>query len=61
MSKDGKVAKIQGDPDCPINHGTLCSKGLAAAEIAYHPDRLTLSVQDAWAQRERKVGAHFLG
>ena len=27
--KDGKVAKIAGDPDCPINHGTLCSKGLA--------------------------------
>ena len=27
--KDGKVAKIAGDPDCPINHGTLCSKGSA--------------------------------
>lgn len=43
--KDGKVAKIQGDPDCPINHGTLCSKGLAAAQIAYHPDRLTYPVK----------------
>ncbi|MHB1126725.1 MAG: molybdopterin dinucleotide binding domain-containing protein [Bacillota bacterium] len=32
--KDGKVVKIQGDPECPINHGTLCSKGLAAAQIA---------------------------
>jgi anaerobic selenocysteine-containing dehydrogenase len=21
--KEGKVAKIAGDPDCPINHGTL--------------------------------------
>ncbi|HOJ71510.1 MAG TPA: molybdopterin-dependent oxidoreductase [Syntrophorhabdaceae bacterium] len=43
--KDGKVAKIQGDPDHPINHGTLCSKGLAAAEIAYHPDRLLYPVK----------------
>jgi len=43
--KDGKVAKIQGDPDCPINHGTLCSKGLASAQLAYHPDRLTYPVK----------------
>jgi len=38
--KDGRVAKIAGDPDCPINHGTLCAKGLASAQLAYHPDRL---------------------
>ena len=43
--KDGKVARIAGDPDCPINHGTLCSKGLAAAQLAYHPDRLTYPVK----------------
>ncbi len=43
--KDGKVAKIAGDPECPINHGTLCSKGLASAKLAYHPDRLTHPVK----------------
>ena len=43
--KDGKVAKIAGDPDCPINHGTLCSKGLASAQLVYHPDRLTSPVK----------------
>jgi len=43
--KQGKVAKIQGDPDCPINHGTLCTKGLASAQLAYHPDRLTYPVK----------------
>ncbi len=43
--KDGKVAKIAGDPDCPINHGTMCSKGLASAQLAYHPDRLTYPVK----------------
>ena len=32
--KNGKIEKIAGDPDCPINHGTLCSKGLAAAQLA---------------------------
>jgi len=43
--KNGKVAKIAGDPDCPINHGTLCSKGIASAQLAYHPDRLTYPVR----------------
>ena len=43
--KDGKVARIVGDPDCPINHGTLCSKGIASAQLAYHPDRLTYPVR----------------
>jgi len=44
-TKDGRVAKIAGDPDCPINHGTLCSKGIASAQLAYHPDRLTYPVK----------------
>ncbi len=39
--QDGKVAKIAGDPECPINHGTLCSKGIASTQLVYHPDRLT--------------------
>ncbi|MGD8523133.1 MAG: molybdopterin-dependent oxidoreductase [Desulfobacterales bacterium] len=44
-TKDGKAVKIAGDPDCPINHGTLCSKGIASTQLAYHPDRLTHPVR----------------
>jgi anaerobic selenocysteine-containing dehydrogenase len=43
--KNGKIAKIAGDPDCPINHGTLCSKGIGASQLVYHPDRLTYPVR----------------
>ena len=43
--KGGKIAKIAGDPDCPINHGTLCSKGIGASQLVYHPDRLTYPVR----------------
>lgn len=43
--KDGKVAKITGDPDSPINHGTMCSKGIASTQLVYHPDRLTYPVR----------------
>jgi len=38
--KDGKVVKVEGDPDSPISHGTMCAKGLAIAQLAYHPDRI---------------------
>ena len=43
--KDDRVVKIAGDPDCPISHGTLCSKGIASQQLAYHPDRLTHPVR----------------
>jgi anaerobic selenocysteine-containing dehydrogenase len=38
--KDGKVIKVEGDPDSPISHGTMCTKGLAITQLAYHPDRV---------------------
>ncbi len=31
--KDGKVVNIEGDPDHPINRGSLCSKGDALSQI----------------------------
>ena len=43
--KNGRIEKIAGDPDCPINHGTLCSKGIGSTQLAYHPDRLTYPVR----------------
>ena len=39
--KDGKVVKVEGDPDHPLNKGKLCPKGEASLEVLYHPDRLT--------------------
>ncbi len=43
--EDG-IIKIEGDPDHPINEGTLCSKGLAMAQVRQvdgelNPFRLT--------------------
>jgi anaerobic selenocysteine-containing dehydrogenase len=43
--RDGRIGKIAGDPSCPINHGTLCSKGLGSTQLVYHPDRLTYPVR----------------
>ncbi len=37
---DGRVTKIEGDPECPTNRGTLCSRGPASLQLLYHPDRI---------------------
>ena len=37
---DGVVTKIAPDPDSPLSRGRMCPKGLAGAELLYHPDRL---------------------
>jgi anaerobic selenocysteine-containing dehydrogenase len=38
--QDGRLVKVKGDPDSPLNKGWMCIKGLASPEIASHPDRL---------------------
>lgn len=41
-SKTGKIINIEGDPDHPINEGSLCSKGSALFQTtANNPSRLT--------------------
>jgi anaerobic selenocysteine-containing dehydrogenase len=45
-----KVARVEGDPECPANKGTLCVKGLAAVETLYHPDRLKYPLKRAGAR-----------
>jgi len=39
-SREGKVINIEGDPDHPINEGSLCSKGMALFQIAVNDRRL---------------------
>ena len=51
--KDGKVIKVEGDPDSPISHGTLCSKALAITQLAYHPDRILYPLKKAGKGWER--------
>jgi formate dehydrogenase major subunit len=39
--KDGRVIDIEGNPDSPINHGTLCPKGAATFQYTVNSNRLT--------------------
>lgn len=39
--KDGQIVNIEGDPDSPVNQGTLCPKGAATYQLHVNPNRLT--------------------
>ena len=39
--KDGKILDIEGNPDSPINRGTLCPKGAASFQYSVNASRLT--------------------
>jgi formate dehydrogenase major subunit len=39
-TKDGKVVNTEGDPDHPINEGTLCSKGASLYQIINNDKRV---------------------
>ena len=35
------LLKVEGNPDAPLNHGSLCPIGYSAPDLVHHPDRLT--------------------
>jgi len=39
--RDNQVLDIEGNPESPINAGTLCPKGAATFQLHVNPDRLT--------------------
>jgi formate dehydrogenase major subunit len=55
-TKDGKVIDIEGNPESPINEGTLCPKGANTFQLATNPHRITTALyrapfSDRWEQR----------
>src|SRR5215204_717761 len=39
--RDHKIVNIEGNPDSPINRGTLCPKGAATYQLVVNPNRVT--------------------
>jgi formate dehydrogenase major subunit len=40
-TRDGELVDIEGNPNSPINQGTLCPKGAASRQLVQQPGRLT--------------------
>lgn len=52
--EDGKLVKIEGDPEHPWNQGRLCSRALAMTQYVYHPNRLTRPLKRVGERGEGK-------
>ncbi|HWR07657.1 molybdopterin-dependent oxidoreductase [Sporomusa sp.] len=45
--KDGKLVKVEGDPEHPISQGRLCVRCLSLPEFVHHPDRIIYPMKRA--------------
>lgn len=55
--RDGKVVKLQGNPDHPLTQGRLCARGNAGTQLLYDPDRLKRPMLRTGARGEGKFQA----
>jgi thiosulfate reductase/polysulfide reductase chain A len=51
---DGKVLKLEGNPDHPLTRGRLCARGNAGTQLLYDPDRLKYPMLRAGKRGEGK-------
>jgi formate dehydrogenase major subunit len=54
--RDGKIVDIEGNPESPINEGTLCPKGANTFQLSVNPHRVKhvmyrAPYSDRWEQR----------
>lgn len=49
--KDGKLVKVEGDPEHPISQGRLCVRCLSLPEFVHHPDRIIYPMKRALEDR----------
>ena len=64
-NRDGRVIKLEGNPDHPVNAGALCIRGQAALQGLYHPDRyrgaLVAGKSVAWDEAEKGLADKLQG
>ena len=64
-NRDGRIIKLEGNPDHPLSGGALCIRGQAGLQSLYHPDRFRgplsggkpVSWDEAYKQLTEKLGA----
>ena len=59
--KDGKVLKVEGDDDYPVNNGGLCSRGNINHLFLDYPGRVNYPLKRVGERGAGKVGARLLG
>ena len=59
--EDGKLVKIEGDPEHPWNQGRLCARALAMTQYIEHPQRSAAAAQASRQEGREQVGGDLLG
>src|SRR5215467_10138621 len=58
-NRDGRVIKLEANPDHPVNAGALCIRGQASLQGLYHPDRyrgaMVAGKPAAWDDAEKAL------
>ncbi|HET7873992.1 MAG TPA: molybdopterin dinucleotide binding domain-containing protein, partial [Methylomirabilota bacterium] len=58
-NREGRIVKLEGNPDHPVNSGTLCIRGQAGLQGLYHPDRYRGALVGGklapWDEAEKQV------
>jgi len=58
-NRDGRVVKLEGNPDHPSNTGALCVRGHASLQGLYHPDRIRTPLGGgkpiSWDEAEKQL------
>ncbi|HLA28216.1 MAG TPA: molybdopterin-dependent oxidoreductase [Syntrophales bacterium] len=52
--KDGRVVKVEPNPEDKLTLGTMCATGQSATQILYHPERLKYPMKRVGARGEGK-------
>jgi len=52
--RDGRVLKIEGDPEFRRSEGALCPKGLSGIQALYHPNRIKYPMKRVGKRGENK-------
>ncbi len=52
--EDGRILKVEGMREHPVNHGRLCAKGLASMQLTTDPKRLTTPLKRVGARGSGK-------
>ena len=53
LVEDGRITRVEGLKDHPLNKGRLCPKGERAIDLVYHPDRLKYPLKKVNGKWER--------
>src|SRR5881394_2683023 len=40
-NREGRIVKVEGNPEHPVNQGAPCARGQSTLQALYHPDRFT--------------------